>query len=238
MLKNFLFNYIANPINLLAAITAPKHCEVCGILNEERKTELEFICNKCYFNLPLAPGPEFILNELQKNISGDELAIYKAFCLMSFKSVVGYDDIIHSFKYNGFTRIGQEFGKLLGRELLKAGFNSYNAIVPMPIHAARKRERGFNQADIIAKAVSLEINSPMNKNLVKRKKYTQTQTKLSSESRQSNVRNVFEVISQVKDHKILLIDDVLTTGSTLNSCAMALLEAGARQIDVAAIAKA
>ncbi len=155
-------------------------------------------------------------------------------------SVAEDDDylrIIHGLKYNGFMRVGREFGRELGFEIKRRGKEEYGGIVPVPIHHARLRERGFNQSLIIAQAVSEVLDVPLVPAL-KRIKYTTTQTQLSKSERTKNIRNTIVVKKNFAtlNGAYLLIDDVLTTGSTMNAAATALLNAGASRVDCGVLA--
>lgn len=121
------------------------------------------------------------------------------------------------------------------------GFAEAHAILPVPLHHARRRERTYNQAELIARGISQATGIPvLNKALV-RTRYTTTQTMLSAAERHTNLRDAFAPGKQsahIRGKVVMLVDDVLTTGSTLNTCATALLEAGARRVNVAAVAAA
>ena len=112
----------------------------------------------------------------------------------------------------------------------------YDAIVPVPLHKIKYRERGYNQSALLAKQVSLLINVPVQDNLLIRNRYTKSQTNLSKIARERNVSGAFFCSSSFGAERILLIDDVITTGSTVNACADALITAGIKQVDVFALA--
>ncbi len=217
---------------------APAVCQVCGCLIENSRGNYSHICRKCEFLLPSPPTVDQAFDRFIQNFDKDSIAISKVYGLFSVHDEKDFLQIIHGLKYFGFTKVGKEFSSTLGKELIKNTDVSYSAIVPVPLHSAKKRERGFNQAEIISKAISKELNVPV-QTLVKRNKYTQTQTQLSKNERQSNVIDVFELSRKKNDLKLknyLVVDDVLTTGSTINACASILLEAGARRVDCACLA--
>lgn len=220
-------------------VLAPRHCEVCGKPTGNLKTRFEFFCDNCAESMPLAPEPEVILNHLITNIKGDDLSLSGAYCLFSVSEDFDFIKLIYSLKYDGFTRVGKELGLELGKIIQKYKDTDYDYLVPVPIHHARQRERGFNQSEIITEAVSSVLNTPIGKNIVKRNKYTQSQTLLSSSERKMNVSDVFIPAQKnlnLFGKSFLLIDDVLTTGSTLNACGNCLLELGAKRVDCAALA--
>ncbi len=231
---DFCKSIFLSPLNVLS----PKHCIVCE-RSIQQDTNINYICDDCYFNFPLAPSPSLIINKLAENFPPDDFAISNAIALFRVSHNSDYMKIIHSIKYYGFRKIGIQLGLELGK-LIKNQFNqSYDLIVPVPIHSARLRERGFNQAEYIAKGISPMLGIKVHTKLIKRFKYTTTQTILSAEERRSNVQNVFKGYNEntkLSDEIILLVDDVLTTGSTINECAKTLLNLGARRIDVATLA--
>jgi competence protein ComFC len=217
---------------------APAVCQVCGNQINNSKGTYSHICRKCEILLPAPPSSDQAFDRFLKNFDHDSIAITKIFGLFSVHDDKEFIQIVHGLKYFGFTKIGREFGKELSKEIVKNSEIIYSAIVPVPLHPAKKRERGFNQSDIISKAISKELNIPLIK-AVKRNKYTQTQTQLSKNERQHNVSDVFELSSSKNDLKLknfLIVDDVLTTGSTINACASILLESGSSRVDCACLA--
>ena len=146
-------------------------------------------------------------------------------------------------KYKGITKIGTEFGELLGKRIAKEGFADYDYVIPVPIHQSKKRERGYNQSEFIAKSVAKILNCNYNSQLLKRKKYTNSQTLLDTTERKKNIQNVFasyndKAVELVNGKDILIVDDVLTTGSTINECARILINMGANSVDVATLGHA
>ncbi len=147
-------------------------------------------------------------------------------------------ELIHRLKYYG----DEPAGKFLGAELgkLVAGFDStlaWDAIVPVPLHWTRKWSRGFNQSLILAHALSKTAGLPVWPAL-RRVKRTKDQTRLSRQERLANVRGAFRVVKDVAGKKLLLLDDVTTTGATLEECRRVLAGAGAAQITAAVVAMA
>lgn len=231
---NSLKKIVLSPLNVLS----PKHCFVCDkFINYE--TNIDFVCDECYYKFPLAPSPEIIFNKLTENFPPDDLAISSAIALFRVAHNSDYMKIIHSIKYYGFRKVGYQLGNELGK-LIKNQINiGYDFIVSVPIHSARLRERGFNQSEIIARGIAKILGVSVDTKLIKRFRYTKTQTLLSGEERKTNVQNVFKGYNEktkLNNETILLIDDVLTTGSTINECAKTLLNIGARRVDVATLA--
>ncbi|MBX3043800.1 MAG: ComF family protein [Candidatus Kapabacteria bacterium] len=236
-------NPAANILRIIADsisdFLAPRHCVVCSEYTGHSAKYSKFVCDKCHDNLPFAPDKKLILNRFHSNFP-ENTHITEATSLFEVKADNNYLEIIHALKYLKFQSVAGEFGKLLSRRILIDEMTDYDFIIPIPIHKAKKRERGFNQSDLICKAVEKEIGIPVADNFVKRHKYTVTQTLLDKSGRQKNMENVFEVtdVSDTAGKSFLIIDDVLTTGSTINSTAKVLLESGAEKVGAATIALA
>jgi ComF family protein len=182
-----------------------------------------------------------LFSRISRNFPNDELAISSIFSFIAAEHHAPIMEIIYSLKYRGISRIGQEFGREIGATLQHLGLTDVELIIPIPIHHARVRERGYNQSDSIARGISEVLATKVVKDAVIRSRYTVSQTTLSSEERGMNVMGVFRGgrnKSMVANKKILLVDDVFTTGATLNSCATALLELGAQRVEVATLAAA
>ena len=179
---------------------------------------------------------------LMQSIPADLMAISNVFSLFSVREDSRFMELIYSAKYyNILLILGSNSANFLPVEFRIKATPKYDFIVPVPIHHARNRERGYNQSDYIAEGLSDILKFPVNKKILKRKKYTVSQTKLSAEQRKTNLKKAFckgKEIQKAANKSILICDDVITTASTLNTCAMMLLESGARIIDAAAPAYA
>ena len=150
-------------------------------------------------------------------------------------------DVIHQFKYNRQVHLRHLVGKWLRAALDDGRLRSqqFDVIVPVPLHPARQRERGFNQASLLAESLSAQISIRC-RPLLKRIRYTTTQTALDRSERMENLHNAFRLRknANVRGLRVLLIDDVLTTGSTLSECARVLKRAGAISVHAATAARA
>jgi ComF family protein len=149
-------------------------------------------------------------------------------------------DVIHRYKYNGQIWFEPFLAGLLeqaARPWLEPG--RWDALVPVPLHPTKKRERGFNQAERLAVAFGAAAGLPVNKNALERVESTPTQTRLTQAERRANVRDAFRCRAgeAVKGLKLILIDDVMTTGATTNACARELTRAGAAEVCVWTVAR-
>jgi ComF family protein len=147
--------------------------------------------------------------------------------------------LIHQLKYKGIREVGSELGRIYARTLQSSGFlEEIDLIIPVPLHPSKKRQRGFNQSDVISQGISDVAGIPMDTKLLVRKSVTKTQTRKSRYDRWTNVQDIFRVTDQsrIKNMHILLVDDVITTGSTLEACANELLKAENVKISIVALA--
>ena len=163
----------------------------------------------------------------------------KARSVFMFNIVV--QNLIHEFKYNEMTRIAKFFGEFSQEYLIKyIPFLHVDYIVPVPLHIVRKRDRGFNQAEYLAREISKNMNWKHIPTLIKRKRFTETQTKLKKVQRKENVSHAFSINKKidVKGKNILLVDDVFTTGATANSIAAILKEEKVNKVYVLTIGRA
>ncbi len=149
-------------------------------------------------------------------------------------------EFIHRFKYDG-----QHYLRHPLAQWLRAALDDprllcppIDALVPVPLHPRRKREREFNQAEVLAQMTSKECNVPV-LNALERIRYTSTQTRLDRQHRMENLRGAFRIrqSSPVRNRNLLLVDDVFTTGSTVEECALVLTQAGAASVRVLTVAR-
>ena len=148
--------------------------------------------------------------------------------------------LLHKLKYNNQPEIGVRLGIAYGDKLRTVGIYDFDLVVPVPLHTSRLRKRGYNQAAMFGEGLSKELKIPHEDEALVRLHKTETQTKKSRVTRWENIANAFKIALPdiVKGRSILLVDDVITTGSTLEACVQALLSAGPRDISVACIAEA
>ena len=150
-------------------------------------------------------------------------------------------DLVHQLKYRNRPGIGLFLGSLLAKRVeQKPDMPHITAVVPVPLHPLRKRERGYNQSVYIARGIADETGIPVLQNVLARNRNTPTQTSLSPDARMANVEGVFEVREgeTVREATVSLVDDIFTTGATINSCARALLQAGAKRVFALTVARA
>ena len=145
-------------------------------------------------------------------------------------------EVIHRYKYNRH----EFFEPLMIQWLFGCGrlfLEKPQCVIPVPLHPLKERDRGFNQAERLAKGVAEHLNLPMESRWLRRVKFTETQTNLSRKERMSNMRNAFEASERMTFSRVLLVDDVMTTGATASACAAALRLMGVQTVDVLTLAR-
>lgn len=231
-----LFSELSNSFADLLAI---KSCLICNS-PIEKTFRFSYICPNCFYNLPVADNSDMIINRLMQSFNSDDLGVSQAISLFNLKNNE-FLEIIHNLKYNGLYKIGYEFGILLGEKLKANELINYDFIFPVPIHIAKKRERGYNQSFYIAKGINQILRTNINENLIKRTIYTQSQTTLNAIERKKNIEGVYQIAvpnELIYNKTILVVDDVFTTGSTINHLAMTFLNHGVKKVDCATLALA
>jgi ComF family protein len=149
--------------------------------------------------------------------------------------------LLHELKYNDHPEIGIVLGRVYGDKLMTFGYaQDFEVIIPVPLHPSRLRKRGYNQSAKFAEGLSEKLAIPFSDQIMSRKLKTETQTRKSKLHRWENMDEVFKVDnpSEIEGKSILLVDDVITTGSTLEACALVLLKSGIKDVSVVCIAEA
>lgn len=145
-------------------------------------------------------------------------------------------DLIARMKFNREERVARFLGQWLGERLVE-GEVEVDRVIPVPLHRRRLRERGFNQAVLIGREVADRLKVPLEIFALVRQRETLPQTRLGGEERRRNLKGAFEICGQLRGQKVLLVDDVYTTGATARACARVLRKAGVKEIQVAVVAR-
>jgi ComF family protein len=212
----------------------PRFCPAC---NKKLKPEEKYVCPECLSKIKTA-DEERLSFEYKKKFEKDKI-ISGFSSLFIFEKEKELQSIIHALKYNRRFLAGSFLGMLAARSL-SLTFEKWNInlILPIPLHPLKKAERGYNQSFYITKALSTEIKVPFNSRILKRIRFTSSQTIMTLKERRENVLGAFKVtnMEKIKGRNILLIDDVITTGATISECGKVLLNSGANKVYAASVA--
>lgn len=213
---------IVQPIKDFLFVTECFHCGTRLLDNESR------ICARCWSTMTLVGENDYTINVLRERFKEGGV-IDELVSLFYFEKGKLLQSLAHSLKYQELTIFGFELGvrvseKLQGKE--------FDILIPVPLNKRKERERGYNQSDFIAKGISSVLNVPFDLNVVRRDKYTVTQTHLNAEQRKDNIAEAFSVVrpEKINGKNILIVDDIITTGATIQELARVLKIAGARNI--------
>jgi ComF family protein len=219
------------------ALFYPRVCVAChtSLIKGE-----DVLCTSCLVQLPKTAYHRFDENPVHNRLAG-RLPLQFASAFLKFRKGGLVQSLLHELKYNNRPEIGVRMGHLYGIELLESGIGpGFDVIVPVPLHASRMRKRGYNQSAKFAEGLSEALHVQWEESISLRLNATNTQTRKGRADRWSNVKDAFSIagIDKVAGKKILLVDDVITTGATLEACGQHLVDAGCASLSVACIAEA
>lgn len=220
----------------LSVILFPKVCAGCGaVLVKSEK----LICLSCLADLPKTNLHRISDNFVKRKFNG-RIPVHQASSFLVFTPGGPVQALIHLLKYHGRQEIGERLGQLYSFDLMRDGYEPPDLIVPLPLHPAKRHKRGFNQCDPIAEGLNKNFNAKIEKDNVVRIANNASQTKKGRWDRWLNVERVFEVRrpGHIRGRHVLLVDDVVTTGSTLEACGRALLDVGADKLSILTLANA
>lgn len=208
-------------ISAFVGLFYPSVCAACGnSLFQWEKT----VCTRCRALLPKTGYEQHEGNPLAQLFYG-KVRLQAVTACYFFSKEGKVQHLIHELKYKDNPEAGVFLGQELGKTLKEAAlFQGLDYLIPVPLHPKREKERGYNQSLMIAQGVSETMGVPIGEGFLIRSVNTATQTHKSKEERWNNVKNIFELrhAEALKDKYVLLIDDVLTTGATLEACALRL----------------
>nr|WP_199078355.1 ComF family protein [Pedobacter sp. ASV19] len=226
---------IINLFHDLAGLLFPRLCSSCSrpLLQAER-----VICLKCGYDLPYTDFHLFVDNPLARQFWG-RVPIHGATALLYFNKGGKTQKMIHNLKYGQQTEIGLFLGRKMAERLLCTEYyQDIDLIIPVPLHPRKMRKRGYNQSQFLAEGIAEILGIQINNKTLIRKTATQSQTKKDRYTRFQNLQHVFKVVNKnaIQGKHILLVDDVVTTGATLESCAAELQKHDVKRLSIAAAA--
>jgi ComF family protein len=230
---NLQRSYLADFVSMLFP-------ELCAACRESLVVNEHLLCTDCRYNLPYTNFHLQPDNIVARQFWG-KINLEAAFALFYFTKGGKIQNMMHQFKYNGMQQIGNLLGSIAAEQLTKNEiFNTVEFIIPVPLHKKRLRERGYNQSTCFAEGLATKLNTVVEDNNLVRVKSTETQTHKSRFARFENMQEVFIIKDPERliNKHVLLVDDVITTGSTLEACGEQLLKIEGLRLSIATIAYA
>lgn len=222
-------------INNFTHLIYPHFCEGCG---SDALSNNHILCASCLADLP-ETGFSFIEeNVIEKRFYG-RLKLSAATAAFYFTQQSLMQHLMHQLKYKGNKQVGIYLGKLLGQQLKASNrFNTVDVIIPLPLNPKREFKRGYNQATMIAQGVAATLDKPVEEKAVIRTVFTSTQTKQDRIHRFENMDGVFAVqnAEYITNKHVLLIDDIITTGATIEACANVIIQQNCKALSIASVA--
>lgn len=211
----------------------PHICSGCGsdLLSKE-----SLLCIRCLEAMPETNFELHAGNPVEKKFWG-RLPLQTATAQYYFTRESLMQHLMHQFKYKRNKELGAQLGKMMGESLKRSGRFATDAIIPLPLFAAKEKRRGFNQATILCEGIAESLGVPVLKDVVIRSHHTDTQTKKGRVERWQNMEGKFILNKPeaIKNKNVLLVDDVVTTGATLEACGSALLQAENVKLSIATL---
>lgn len=213
----------------------PEICPVCERLLVRGE---KHICTECLSDLPYSYFWNCAENPA-RSLLAEKFSVESVATLMIYRKESKWKNILYDFKYSGDKSVGRYTSGILGKKMFQGGlFNDIELIIPVPLHPLKKWMRGFNQAAVIAYELSDIMGVPVSENILKRGRYSFSQTLKDRTERSKGVSGAFYVKrdKKIEGKHVLLVDDVLTTGATAKECGMRLVEAYGVKLSFAALA--
>ncbi|MFT3937058.1 MAG: phosphoribosyltransferase family protein [Chitinophagaceae bacterium] len=226
---------VKNIANDFSHLFFPHVCAGCG---NDAIGEDSLLCVQCIDQLPLTNFHFHANNPVEKHFWG-RLPLVAATSLCHFTTGSLVQHLLHQLKYKGNQEIGYFVGRIMGNAFTQSErFRHIDVLVPLPLFAARQKKRGYNQATVLCNGIAEVMHVPVANDAIKRLSATETQTRKSRIERWKNMEGKFELndISSIENKHVLLLDDVVTTGATLEACGHELLKASGVKLSIATLA--
>jgi len=215
----------------------PEYCLGCsgGLIKGE-----DILCTRCILELPRT-GYQFNSENPVKEKFLGRLPVKYANAFLKFRKTGIVQHLLHQLKYNNHPEVGRKLGQFFGKEMNDAALaNEFDIIIPMPLHSARQMKRGYNQSTLFAEGLMNSLGVPYNDSAVVRQVNTSTQTRKNKMERWENVSKAFMVKDSavIKNKRVLLVDDIITTGASIEACGQELFNHECKELSIACIAEA
>ena len=201
----------------------PTVCLVCG---KRISNAYAVLCLECELQMPKTGFQDDANNPVSRIFWG-RVEVRSGTSLFRFEKGSACQALLHELKYRGNSKAGIYLGRLLGHELINTMYSDCDLLVPVPLHRKKLKQRGYNQSELIARGASEITGIPMMPDLLRRTKYQDSQTSMNRQERFENMSSAFSCCKSsphLRHKKILIVDDTITTGATMEACSMVLLQ--------------
>lgn len=220
----------------LKNVIFPDYCPGC---HQHMLNDGQWLCTHCLLEIPFTDHFTVVDNKTSSHFYG-RVPVQASASVVYFKRSGLMQDVLHTFKYEGNHRVGLAFGHIAGEKMLTSPFfRQVDVIIPVPLHPKKQRWRGYNQSEIFARGISQVYGLPIWTDILIKHKENTTQTGMGRGDRVDNVSEVYSLSKsahKLKDKNVLLVDDVITTGATLEACFNILQQANPKSISVITLA--
>lgn len=230
-------NFFSEAVQALSSLAFPNMCRGC--YNELLGKE-ELVCLHCWNTIPRTKFQHYAMNDVARKLYG-RIYFNRACAAYYFSKVSSIQELLHHVKYRNDVALGLELGRRMALELEESKWLQHmDCIIPIPLSERKKKERGYNQSELLARGISEVCGIAVETNSVIRKRNTSTQTKMNVTQRLENMKDAFELNlkTTLEGKHVLLLDDVLTTGATIESCAREILKVPGTEISILTLAYA
>ncbi|MFZ5519441.1 MAG: ComF family protein [Candidatus Zhuqueibacterota bacterium] len=229
------FLKIMNLFRPLVDFFYPPFCTICQ--SALQRDEI-VVCEQCWSEIPRVDEHADIVAEISAGLSSP-VFFTQAYSIWQFDGPI--QQIIHLLKYQNYRILARKMGEFMADKIRTLSIPDQDIVlIPVPLHKTRVRERGYNQSFLLCESIASRLTIPFSDKILVRRRYTQSQTRLNATNRQKNVRDAFQVVAPelINGKTVILVDDVITTGATMNACASTLAKSGVSEICLVSAAKA
>jgi ComF family protein len=227
---------VSSLLNDFLSLLFPEECRACG---GELAIGEDVICSHCRIKLPYTDFHLSPQDNALHRVFWGRVPIQLAVSYLMFQERSRVQQLLHQLKYRGCEEVGEVLGRWYGAQLQQQdAFQEIDIVVPVPLYKAKLQKRGYNQVSAFGREIATALQKPFEENVLKKRRTGKTQTKKNRQERWEAMRQLYLIVQPeaIKDKHVLLLDDVVTTGATLEACAALLLANGAKAVSIATIA--